>query len=198
MTRVDQPLEGTVSPGGSDQEPSALARARSVARRAVETALEIRRRMRGWSDLILFVGIIVALLLIGRIRTFDLPTRSETASPPISAPVRGAEAMVPVTPEVVEGLVESNVVLVVRVSGRSARPVVDRVVRWSVESDDGGELESRAVRTDPQGLAQTTVRLPPQPGRLVVVARAEGDDLPEVRFDVTVLSGAGDSETGEE
>jgi hypothetical protein len=102
------------------------------------------------------------------------------------SPVRTPQAMLAVTPESVEGPIGSAIELAVRMSGRQDRPVVDGVVLWRVQGGAGGMLEDQIVRTDPRGVARTTLRLPSASGRIVVIASAYVVDLPAVRFEVTV------------
>ncbi len=108
-------------------------------------------------------------------------------APRISPPARVAQAAVAVTPEGVQAPAGSDVGVAIRVSGSWGRPVVDKVVEWSLESGTGGMLRSESVRTDSQGVARNVFRLPPQTGQVVLLARVRDSDLPEVRFEITVL-----------
>jgi hypothetical protein len=99
--------------------------------------------------------------------------------------------MAAVTPAVVEAVVETDVTLAVRVSGREDRPVVDRVVLWRVQQGPGAQLEAQLVRTDRDGVARATLRLPMETGRIEVLAAAYQTELPQVRFEVIVVPGPG-------
>ncbi len=175
-------LAETESPGptassvGEEEHPD--------VRQVIDT---LRPRFRWSADLLLLLLVALAVgITFSRSGTDDSPVVAE-AVPRISAPVRSPLAFVAVTAKSISRPVGSEVELAVRVSGDRGRPVVDRTVVWRVLEEQGAVLGARAVRTDAQGVAWNSLRLPEETGRIIVVAGAEGTDLPEVRFEVAVL-----------
>jgi hypothetical protein len=147
----------------------------------------LRPRFKWSADLLLLVLVALAVgITFGRPRGDESPVVAE-AVPRLSAPVRNALALVAVTAKSISRPVGSEVELAVRVSGERGRPVVDRTVVWKVLDGHGGVLGASAVRTDAQGVAWNSLRLPEETGSVIVVAGADGSDLPEVRFEVAVL-----------
>jgi hypothetical protein len=147
----------------------------------------LRPRFKWSADLVLLVLVALAVgITFGRPGGEEAPAVAE-AVPRLSAPVRNALALVAVTAKSISRPVGSEVELAVRVSGERGRPVVDRTVVWRVLDGNGGVLGAAAVRTDAQGVAWNSLRLPEETGSVTVVAGADGTDLPEVRFEVVVL-----------
>ncbi len=95
----------------------------------------------------------------------------------------------PLPDSVRSGPVGSSVTLTVRATGSDRTPLASRVVRFQV-AEGSGTLSADSVITDSEGLAQTTLVLPPLPEQVVVTARMAGVDLPGTRFSVTAESGA--------
>ena len=166
----------TVSPAGDEQ--------RADVRQVIDT---LRPRFRWSADLLLLLLVALAVgIAFGRPSADDSPIVAE-AVPTISAPVRNPLALVAVTAKSISRPVGSDVELAVRVSGERGRPVVDRIIVWSVLEGHGAVLGAPAVLTDAQGVAWTSLHLPEETGRITVVARADGTDLQDVRFEVAVL-----------
>jgi serine/threonine protein kinase/alpha-tubulin suppressor-like RCC1 family protein len=102
-----------------------------------------------------------------------------------------------------EGTVGSRIPLVVRAATPDGTPLVDTVVLFRVD-DSGAELDAEQVRTGAGGLAEASLRLPPQAGTVVVRAALPGSSNEGARIRLVAIPGplaaatafVGDDQTG--
>jgi hypothetical protein len=85
-----------------------------------------------------------------------------------------------------EGTVGSRIPLVVRAATPDGTPLVDTIVVFQVD-DAGAEIDAEQVRTGAGGLAEASLRLPPQPGTVVVRASVSGSSNEGTRIQLFAL-----------
>ncbi len=101
--------------------------------------------------------------------------------------VRANRALSPITPTETEGAIGGELALAVRVSGPRGTPVERTVVSWRLVGGGGAVLAADSVLTNENGEALNSLRLPPEPGRVMVVVRAPSAEPPQVGFFVDVV-----------
>jgi hypothetical protein len=150
----------------------------------------ILRKLPWLKDLALIAAIPAVIVGSSMIRNVvGSPSQQGALSSGVLSPARdpgNAESLVGLPGEQMEGTVGSELLLGVRATGRRSLALADTPVYWLVASGEG-TLSAHSGRTDAEGVARTTLLLPPRPGQVVVVGRVPGSNLPTVRFRVTVL-----------
>jgi hypothetical protein len=101
--------------------------------------------------------------------------------------VRADRALSPVTATETEGAVGSELALAVRVSGPRGAPVQNNLVSWRLVGGGGGVLAEDSVLTNENGEALNNLRLPEEPGRVMVVVKAAMAEPPQVGFFIDVV-----------
>jgi len=101
--------------------------------------------------------------------------------------VRANRALSAVTPTETEGAVGAELALAVRVSGPRGAPVQNNLVSWRLVGGGGGVLSADSVLTNENGEALNTLRLPQEPGRVMVVVKAATAEPPQVGFFIDVV-----------
>jgi hypothetical protein len=102
--------------------------------------------------------------------------------------LKPTKALTAVTPVEADALVNTDLILAVRLSGERGIPLADSVVFWRVITGEGGALASDSVRTNERGEALNTLRVPGEPGHVTVVALAEAARPPRVAFHIDIDS----------
>lgn len=150
---------------------------------------------RGWMSAA--IVLVMALAVAGGYVALEgLPgaTRidEDAALPPMMPsliPGRGlSEAVTPLVPGVITGAVGTAVPVSMRASGAGGVPLADTVVVFRIQ-EGGGELEGTEARTDEDGVARTSLRLPSRPGRTLVVAGVAGSQIQEGSIAVDAVPG---------
>jgi alpha-tubulin suppressor-like RCC1 family protein len=166
--------------------------------------IAIRRQFPRLSSEFLWAVIPLTVVVLGTLvlSCIGIPTYRRMAE--TLSILRHANALRAVTPVETDALVNTDLILAVRLSGDRGLPLEDSVVSWRVVAGEGGVLASQRVRTNERGEALNTLRVPAEPGRLTVVALAVAANPPSVTFEIDVDSAGtgrlqtvrGDRQTG--
>lgn len=179
----EEPLRPSPPPGllmPSEEKPRSEAAARSTGKRYLLAVLTL-------------VVLAAAALGVLGYRSFAAPAAGGGAGPPPMVPStpfseRPWRVLTPLPEADLAGPVGSSVVLGVRALRARNVPLADTLVHFSVV-EGAGELEVERARTNPDGVARTSVLLPPRPEVLRVAAAVVGADFPAVEFSIEATAG---------
>ena len=150
------------------------------------------RRPRVWVVLLAMAVVGFGALEVYQSVPLPSPTPRVAESPagptPAPAPAPTPGSVQPGTDAQVRALVGSSVDLAVWVGDEAGEDLPGAAVRFGLRQGTGA-LDPRVVRTDREGVARTSLLLPPRPGGIVVEAAVEGSALPPVRFAVDARTG---------